>query len=76
MTKATVYYTTRTEGGHNVKHTAVYPDVIAVKAGTARQVLGADAAGNGIPDNAPVIQLVLSTNETATFDADNVTILF
>lgn len=48
----------------------------AIVAGTARQILGDDARGNGIPDNAPVVQLKLDDGNTATFDADNVTILF
>jgi len=76
MTKATVYYT-RKENGRTIKSVIKYDHVTGMRAGTAAQVLGkADADGNGIPRNAPVIQFLFDDGNTATFNADNVTILF
>ena len=58
------------------KADTVYNDVQFIRAGTAAQILGkADADGNGIPRNAPVIQLILADGNTATYDADNVTLM-
>ena len=72
-TSCTVYY-------RNMKNKPArihYNNVTAIKAGPANVVLGqADAIGNGIPENAPLIQLIFDDNSTATFNADNVTILF
>jgi len=75
-TKATVYYQTRTEGGRREKHVIHYDHVSGMRAGTALQLLGDDAAGNGLRNNAPLIQLLFDDGTTATFDADNVTVLF
>lgn len=65
------------KGGDGKKADIRYKHITAIKAGTARQILGDDdARGNGLPLNAPLLQLVFDDGETATFDADNVTILF
>jgi len=71
-TKATVYY----KSGR--KNAVInYSDVKSIKAGTALQVLGReDCDGNGLPHNAPVITLYFNDGSMATFDADNVTIIF
>ena len=58
------------------KADTVYNDVTAIRAGTAAEILGqTDADGNGIPRNAPLLQLILADGSTATFNADNITIL-
>lgn len=47
-----------------------------IRAGTARQVLEEDdARGNGLPLNAPVIQFIFDDGTTATYSADNVTMI-
>lgn len=71
MTKVTVYYTNKGK-----KQRIQYDNVCGIQAGPARDILGpADAAGNGVPLNAPLIMLRLADGGTATFDADNVVIL-
>lgn len=64
-----------TENGK--KEDIAYKHVQAIRAGSAAEVLGKeDADGNGLPRNAPVIQLIMDDGTTATFNADNVTMLF
>jgi len=71
MTKATIYYTSKGK-----KQRIQYDNVCGIQAGPARDILGlADAAGNDIPLNAPLIMLRLADGNTATFDADNVVVL-
>lgn len=54
-----------------------YKNVQAIRAGSAAEILGtADADGNGIPRNAPLLQIVLDDGTTATYDASNTTLLF
>lgn len=54
-----------------------YTDVTSIKAGSAAQVLGAaECRGNGIRPTASLIRLYMADGSAATFDADNVTILF
>lgn len=68
----TIYYK-----NSNGKNARLQYKAMAMQAGPAWQILGKeDAAGNGIPQNAPLIMLRLADGGTATFDADNVTILF
>lgn len=72
-TACTVYF----KDSDGKKAIIKYADVHGIKAGTAREILGEeDARGNGVPLNAPLIQILLPSNETATFNAENVTILF
>lgn len=70
--KATVYYR------NNGKRAVIkYDKVTAIKAGTAAQLFSADDIhGNGLRPDAALIQLEFSDGTCATFDADNVTILF
>lgn len=67
--KITVYY-------HNGRQTnGVAYDAKAIRTGTAEHILGRDdATGNGIPLKRPLVQIVISDTETATYDADNVDI--
>jgi len=70
--KITVYYHDKKSGS---KGTFKY-DAYAIKCGTARQVIGEDdARGNGLPLNAPLVQIRMNDGGTATFDANNVTIM-
>lgn len=72
MAQLTIYY----KDANGKKTSTHYKHVYAITAGTAAQVLGeADARGNGIPLNAPLVQLHLSGTETATYDADKITIM-
>lgn len=72
-TSITLYY----RGQDGKKSIIKYADVQGIRAGSALQILGeADARGNGIPVNAPLVQILLPGNETATYDADRITILF
>lgn len=69
MARMKVYYFT----GDGARTCAEYDDVVSISAGTAKQVLGyADAIGNGIDPDAPLIQLELTGGQTATYDADHV----
>jgi hypothetical protein len=71
MKRIHVYY----HNNDGKKDDIIY-DADAIKAGPARDVLGVnDARGNGIPLNAPLIQIIMPDGGTATFNADNVTIL-
>lgn len=73
MTSARIYFRTSDGKQHDIK----YNDVSSIKAGSAAQVLGKDdCRGNGIRPTAPVIRLYMADGSAATFDADNVTILF
>lgn len=59
------------------KADTVYKHVQAIRAGSAAEILGnADADGNGIPRKAPLLQIVLDDGTTATYNADDITILF
>lgn len=59
------------------KEITKYTHVTGIRCGTAAEILGsADADGNGIPRNAPIIQLIMDDGCTATYNADNVGILF
>jgi len=72
MKTAHIYY----HDDDGKKADILYKGVYAIKAGSALQVLGKDdCRGNGIRESAPVIQLKMDNGTTATFDADNVTIL-
>ena len=71
MKKITLYY--KNNDGKNAR---VEYDATAIQAGPARDILGEDdARGNGLPMNAPLIMIRLADGGTATYNADNVTIL-
>lgn len=72
-----VYYWTVNDNGRRERADILYKGVYAMRSGTAAQILGpADADGNGVPRNAPLVQLLMEDGTTATYDADNVTVLF
>lgn len=71
-TNAHIYFKNGTRA-----HDINYKGLVSIKAGCALQVLGKDdCKGNGIPESAPVITLFFDDGTQATFDADNVTVLF
>lgn len=73
MTTLHIYFRNNDGKQQDIKYT----DVTSVKAGSAAQVLGAaECRDNGIRSTASLIRLYMADGSTATFDADNVTILF
>jgi hypothetical protein len=72
MKNLSIYY----KSNDGEKQVIKYNGVHAIQAGPARDILGEqNARGNGVPLNAPLIMLRLEDGNTATFNADNVTIL-
>ena len=72
MATITVYF--KNSDGKNAR--VQYNDACGIQTGPARDILGEqDARGNGIPLNAPLIMIRLQDGNTATYNADNVTIL-